>query len=275
MGKTLSLKGAALVIFLSLFLITGPIALTFLYAQSRRAKQLKDESFIITDLKTHTTKREVLPDDYFAEWLNLSKDKPTNLAAFSLSEAEARLRKSPVVEWVKLKREGHTLLIDYKTPNPLFHLIDYENTLMSSEGVIFPREPFFLDKRLPELYLGLKPYGEEVKWGEAIQEMEKLDLAFDVMKGVSREIHEGSTRLVRVDVSKAFAKSLGQREVVVTLEERFSGSVNIVFLRLNSDEIKEGISRYRLLKKVLADRKREIIVDLRVDKMGFISGTDT
>jgi hypothetical protein len=264
--KTLSLKNSFFFIFLSLFFISAPIALTLLYYQSEKAKRLKDPEFVIKEIKTHTIKRDTLPDDYFAEVLNLSKDKPTNIAAIDLKQAEQRLKKNGVIHSAHLKIEGHTLLIDYAMRNPLATLIDYENTLIDAEGVIFREEPYFLKRRLPEICLGLKPYGEEHLFGEAVQN-ESKKLTFWLLKTLSQTVLGETTRLIRIDSSKAFAKSLGEQEVVVTLEEKFQAKGVTVFIRLNPETLEEGIEHYAVLREYLGKKKQEkdLTVDLRLE----------
>ncbi len=264
--KTVSAKKASLFIFTSLFFISGPILLTFLYYQSQRALKLKDPSFVIKEVKVHTTKRDSLPNDYFEELLNLSKDKPTNIATLTPSQAKFKLKKSPVIDTVDVKIEGNALLIDYQMKNPLCILIDYENTLIDTKGVIFPQEPYFSKRRLPELYLGLPPYGEETHFGELLVS-ESRELAFWLLKTVSKTLLGEKTRLIRIDTSKAFAKSLGEQEIVVTLNERLQNKTITVFLRLSPDTIEQGFEHYTILREYLSkkNQERDLIVDLRLN----------
>lgn len=249
MERTISPKKALLTIFLSLFFVSGPVWLTLVYHQSLKARRLKDNTFIIKELRTFTALRDQLPDDYFAETLQLSCDKPTNIAAFNREEAETKLLKSPIIEWAKVQLEGSTLLIEYALRTPIFRLLDYENTLMDGKGEIFPYEPYFTKKRLPELYLGLNG--------------EKRDLAFHVLSVLSRELIGMGTRLIRIDLGRAFARSLGQREIVVILEER---ERNKVYLRLDTETFEEGLKRYKKL------NQKSSYIDLRLKNMAFIQG---
>jgi hypothetical protein len=134
---------------------------------------------------------------------------------------------------------------------------------MDAEGVLFPFHPFFSPKRLPSLVLGLKK--EDIVWGKKVESRKRF-LAFQVLSEL--ESKKSLLMPVKIDVSKADAPSLGQRQIVVVVsslrKERESTLI------LNAEHFAEGIDRYETLLNLPLDSFQ--VVDLRLDQLAYLEG---
>ncbi len=240
--------------------------------------------------------REALQTSYLAELLRLSSDQPISLYAIDLSQAEERLTSSPLIAKAKVQRIApHTLYIDYTVRRPLALLADYQNVALDVERRLFPLTPFFTPKQLPEIYLGLPPFGDEADregrvgggWQRPL-EGRHLQLALALLEFLSRPPWGETLHLQRIDVSNAFAKSLGQREIVLFLEEELEvglGRIAIFpkILRLSPKEYPQQLARFDLLRKQMsADYRLQIeknqlsgrfqprVIDFRIAQLAFV-----
>lgn len=280
-------------ILLSVIFISGSATLVFLYLQNVREKQKFDPAYNIVALVQTRTENEALKNVYLAELLNLSIDRPTNLYSFNSKEAQAKLLSSPVIKHatVKKMRPG-TILVDYVMRRPIAFIGDYSNTAIDADGVIFPFKPFYTPKKLPTIYLGetgaVDENGELVSnfvWGEKLQHQAK-ELSFEVLDYFTNCCSDSLSSLVRIDVSKAFAQSYGQRQIVLSVEDYktqvMDGNPVIVttinILRLSPINYKEQLANYLVLRshlqgEVNAETKRTkaITIDLRLSELAFIT----
>ncbi|MDJ0651543.1 MAG: hypothetical protein QNJ27_00800 [Simkaniaceae bacterium] len=197
--------------------------------------------------------KEGLKTDFLAELLDLSVDRPKYLSA---EEVEEVLRKSPCIKNVSASYlNAETLYVDYTLRNPVFALIDFENTALDLEGHLFPLTPYFTPKKLPEFYLGLK---EILPFEKPLQGKE-LALATELY-------HLLKSAIDRIDLSHINESSLGKREIVVVL--RLSNDAKHI-LRLSTKRYKEELLNYQLLKSTV--QEGDFIVDLRVPKLAYVT----
>lgn len=231
--------------------------------------------------------QEPLRSDYIMEMLDLSIDNPLGFSSFQPKKATQVLASSPLLQEVQVKKIAPNMVyVDYTRRRPMVQVIDFVNIAADREGVLFPIHPFFSPKKLTEVYLGEK--GRKTSpvshWGDRIQGPYQK-LAWEVCDFLWQE-GEGIFFVKRVDVSEAFAASLGRREIVVQIERELlveSSSVVVVhLLRLDVKGFREGIEKYRQLQEhlwnavqqevaLLGDKGRvEKVVDLRINSFAYI-----
>jgi len=235
--------------------------------------------------------KEALKTTYIAELLNLSVDRPTLSHRFNLVKAEKMLLSSPVIASAEVKlMEPGIVYVDYTTRQPIAFLQDFENTALDTSKTPFPLFPFFSPKKLPEIYLGVKG---SIKWNVPIVG-KKIDLAYALLKILDGPMTCDLFTLERVDVSKAFANSLGEREIVVMAMDRLYGNVEdreITYclpriLRLSTKDYVQELGNYLRVREQLLVKERETffaddaegklvygptkIIDCRIPQLAFI-----
>lgn len=270
----------------------------FLWSHYKK-KRLQDASFRVVAIVQTGPEKEALKTSYLAELLHLSVDQPVSLYALDPKKCEQKLLSSPLIASAKVKRlPPGTLYIDYEVRKPIAWLSDYQNIAIDREGYLFPVAPFFSPKNLPEIYLGLPPFGEgedaQGRKGGAWQTPLKnryLHLALDLLQYLETASWKEGLQVKRIDVSNAFASSLGQREIVVFTEEELTirqkeKEVICTFpkiLRLSPKEYTQQLGHFLgLRRKMMDDYRRQLatlqegerfaprIIDLRISQLAFI-----
>lgn len=280
----------------TLLLSTGSYAL---WKKSRRAR-LEDSRHRIAAIVQTGPEKEALKTAYLAELLDLSVDRPTPLYAFDVKEGQKKLEACPLIASASLTRiDPGTIYIDYTVRKPIARLGDYENVGIDKSGYLFPLSPFFSPKNLPEIYLGLPPFGSEKdeqgreggRWQAPLQ-VRHLQLAFEILRALDGAPWREGMQVKRVDVSNAFAPSSGQREIVLITEDEVlseEGKTVCLFpklLRLPAKNYGQQLSNFLSLRRsMLDDYRLQIakvhftepavefaprIVDLRLPKLAFI-----
>ncbi len=290
----------------ALFCLIGSTVLTLslcfggysFWTHHRRAK-LSDAKYRIVALIQTGPEKEALKTAYLAELLGLSADNPVSLYSFDIQKAEEKLLSSPLIVQASVKRlPPGTLSIDYEVRKPIAWLADYKNTGIDRDGYLFPIAPFFSPKQLPEVYLGLPPFGAPEdrygrvggQWLVPIQSR-YLNLALEILQGLEGSPWRQGLRVQRIDVSNAFAPTLGTREIVLFTEEEVSfrqegTEIVCVFpkiLRLAPKEYQQQLANFfGLRKSMLEDYRRQVstvqknnrfaprIIDLRIPQLAFI-----
>jgi len=267
---------AFLWIFLWTLAISGSAWLGWFYYVHLRGSRSHDPQYNIEAIVQSHPQKEGLKTVYLAELLKLSLDNPTNLYDFDIEEGRRSLLGMPLIKEASIKRiRPGTLFIQYDVRVPIAFLGDYSNTALDDEGILFPFNPFFTPKRLPTLILGF----EQVKtgWGESLKDDPKMRLAFEVLKA----FFDGSATTPffthRIDVSKAFDDSEGQRQIVVSLKEQFDAHLITYHLRLHPDFYLEGVQHFLTLREHLIEKNlyhdsKELIIDLRLPHLAFLKG---
>lgn len=281
----------------TLLLSTGGYALW----KKNRNSRLVDPRFRIAAIVQTGPEKEALKTSYLAELLGLSADRPISLYAFDVKEGEKKLEACPMISSAKIRRiSPGTLYIDYTVRKPVARLADYENTLLDRSGYLFPLSPFFAPKNLPEIYLGLPPFGGEKdeegreggSWHTPVQN-KYLRLAFEILQAQDGAPWREGMRVKKIDVSNAFAPSAGQREIVLFTEDEILVEETVCrfpkILRLPTKDYTQQLSNFLVLRRsMLEDYRRQIantrfteqqvefaprIVDLRLPQMAFVQNS--
>jgi hypothetical protein len=294
-SEKVPLKKALLWIFFSALAVSGSTWLCFLYYQHVRDLHANDDTFKIVAIVQTSSQQEILKTVYLAELLDLSLDKPVNLYSFNTKDARRKLLSNPLIRQANVKKiRPGTVYIDYALRQPVAFLADFTNTAIDVDGYTFPFKPFFTPKKLPEIFLGLLERAEvslnkEKIWGESIKDKHML-LALSVLDYISTNYRLESLHIRRIDVSRAFAPSCGQRQIVIALEDQIEKEMNgksILFilpriLRLSSKDYEQGLANYKILrselmKKSMPDSEGPIVkipavvIDLRLSNLAFMS----
>lgn len=276
----LSLKSAIAWVVCSTLLISGSAIAGWLYLLRMKDDHIHSDQYRIVAIVQTTPDKEALKAVFLAELLGLSVDNPVNLYQFDTEEATQKLLNSIIIKEaiVKKVRPG-TVYVDYVMRTPMAYFGDYRNAVVDSEGVLFPISPYFTPKKLPEIRLGIvkdEEYGK-TDWGARYQEDRRFQLAKDILSVMEKSCRERAIYLKRIDVSKAFISSYGQREIVVVLEEgeekeengRFVTVMYTRFLRMNVDDYERGWVNYLALRNRLEDLKT-VIIDFRISHLAFV-----
>jgi hypothetical protein len=271
---------------------------SFVY-KSWQHRRYHSEQYRIQGIVQTGPEKEALKTAYLAELLGLSVDAPMNLYALDLRKAEKALLASPLIRAAHVKRlPPNTLYVDYEVRIPVAMLADYANTAIDREGYLFPAAPFLSPKELPEIYLGLPPFGAEEdsygrrggRWRTPLHNR-YLSLALEILQTFEGSPWREGLRLKRIDVSNAFAPTLGRREIALFTEEELvlrSGDKQNTFvfpkiLRLAPKDYSQQLAHFFSLRKtMIEDYRRQLIgaeeggrfapriVDLRVQHLAFV-----
>lgn len=270
----------------------------FLYARWDADRKTSDHYQILAIVQTGPEK-EALKTAYLAELLGLSSDAPRSLFSMDTKSAEKALLASPLIQRAAVKRiPPSSLYIDYEVRKPIASLSDYKNTAIDAEGYLFPAAPFYPPREMPEIYLGLPPFGSPEDsmgrkgglWRVPIRNR-FLSLALDLLRTFEGSPWKEGLRIKRIDVSNAFAPTLGRREIVLFTEEEISlrkadQVLAFVFpkiLRIAPKDYAQQLNNFFALRRSMAeDYRRQLadahsggrfaprIVDLRIQQLAFI-----
>jgi len=200
----------------------------------------------------------------------------------SSNRAYSLLRSSPLIANAHLSRLApSTLYIDYEVRKPVAWLADFKNIAIDAGGHLFPVYPFLSPKRLPEIYLGISSFEN---WHI---DTPAYHLAMKILQFLEKSAWTESLIIQRIDVSNAFAPSLGLREVVLITEEEISKEDNVYIfpkiLRLAPKDFEDQLTHFFALKRtMLEDYRKQLIglpssskfapriIDLRIPQLAFI-----
>lgn len=200
--------------------------------------------------------KEGLKTDYLAEVLTLSSDHPKAMRA---EEAEEALLRNPLIKKASVSLlNPETLYIDYTLRQPMFYLGNLQNIAVDKEGCLFPLSPFFTPKRLPKLYL--EEESLELSWN-AVIEGKGFKLALELMQLIG-----DSYRVLSIDVSQGLQNTLGEREVVLLLDNENSERH---YLRLTPKNFHQELLHYAKIRERLLNES--FVVDLRVPQLAFLN----
>jgi hypothetical protein len=290
----------------ALLILAGSIGVTLVLAfgsysvyAKLKNKRLTSDRYKIEGLVQTGPEKEALKTVYLAELLGLSADAPKNLYALDLKKAEAALLSSPLIARAKVKRlPPNTLYVDYEVRRPVAWISDYRNTAIDRDGYLFPIDPFLSPKEMPEIYLGLPSFeaAEDSfgraggRWRTPLQNR-YLELAFNLLQTFEGSPWRDGLRIKRIDVSNAFAASLGRREIVIITEEEISlkkGDHEVAFtfpkiLRLAPKDWNQQLHNFFALRRnMIEDYKKQLslageggrfsprIIDLRIPQLAFV-----
>lgn len=241
--------------------------------------------------------KEALKIEYLAELLQLASDRPCKVSAFQVEEARRALLRSPLIASAEVKLiKPSTIYVDYTVRQPIAWLEDYENVVIDKEGYPFPFAPFFSPKNLPSLYYGWGRFGGDTasaQWGRSLSGKE-VTLSLDLLHVITSGLDSPVSRLVRIDISHAFAESYGMREIVILFEDKVvvrSCDQDIEYiiprlLRLSPKNYAQELGNYLVLRGQLGEedqrklalrpfegsqvRLQEQVYDFRLERLAFI-----
>lgn len=268
-------KKAIAIIFLSILIVTGTAASIIFYLQQIANARGQDPNFHIVAIAQKSSVPESLPTAYLAELLGLSVDRMHNLYRFDVVEAQNKLNASPLIRKAEItKIKPGTLYIDYTLRHPIAYSGDLTNTAIGFDGVLIPFKPYFRPKKMAEIVTG-----SNKGWGEALDHPEGA-LALEIFDYLTHGETAIQGQLVKIDTSRAYDPSYGQRQVIVEVEEIVRENGKSIkssrILRLGSDAYKAGITEYKQLHDAIAKKKlfqsdQSLIIDLRIPALAFIS----
>ncbi len=268
----------------------------------RERFSVEKKAVVIETLIQTGPQKEALKTEYLAQLLGLSADRPPLASRFDAAKAEKRLLACPLIAQahVKLIKPG-TVYVDYTIRQPVAWLSDYENVALDKSGHPFPFRPFFSPKNLPEIYLGLGPFGTAVdgfdkpvaSWNRPL-EGKWIELALKLLDLFNDPKVQELTSLKRIDVSNAFAESYGTREIVVIVEDTISmfqkgEEVHYIFpkiLRLSTKHFAAELGNFLKLREQLVEterskihidpshrgsvREQASVIDFRIPNLAFV-----
>jgi hypothetical protein len=267
--------------------------------QSWKFKRMTADRFQVAAIVQTGPEREALKTVYLAELLGLAADAPKNLYTIDLKQAEKALLSSPLIQKAHLKRmPPGALYVDYEVRKPIAWIADYKNTAIDREGYLFPVAPFLSPKEMTEIYLGLPQFGAPEDnygrkgglWRTPLQNR-YLNLALALLQTFEGSPWKEGLRIKRIDVSNAFAPTLGRREIVLFTEEEFSirqtdKELTFIFpkiLRLAPRDYAQQLNNFFALRRTMVeDYRKQLatadtggrfaprIVDLRILQLAFV-----
>lgn len=286
--KKIPLFKALWIIGLSACLISGSCLLFIFYYRQVQERQSSDSAYDIVAVVQTSIDAEGLKTAYLTELLGLSIDRPINLFSFNAKKAREMLLRVPFIKNASIaKIRPGTIHVDYVLRKPVAYLADYSNTAIDAEKVLFPLKPFYTPKKLPEIYTGITSLSSV--WGTILSGKE-IELAFSLL-ALTPTYCDDLSSLCRIDVSRAFLPSNGEREIVMILEDRMTRVVEgesliCVYprlLRLSPENYREQLGNYTNLRTYL--RKKEygaippekgivrqakaLMIDLRISDLAF------
>jgi hypothetical protein len=295
------LKKAWKIILASVILVGSTAAFVIFLFNQWKENRAQNDKFWIEAIAQTCSENERLKTCYLAELLDLSVDRPCSLHQFDVREGQKKLLGSPLIKSAIVKKiPPRTIYVEYILRKPIAFSGDYTNTAIDIDGYAFPFKPFFTPKKLPEVYIGLSGFGTETSdgegeaghWGCQLQGP-RAKLALELYKLVLKHCCNENTHLLKIDTSKAYDLSYGQRQIVVVLEDtHFVGNYNHPvlwtypkILRLSAKRYRQELANYMALNKFLTDQtlkqNREadkslmelqpMIIDLRILDSGFVS----
>lgn len=278
MNARLPWRKALTWILLSTLLVSGSLGAGLLYWRYYRIQRAADPRFAIVGIIQECDGHEPLKTDYLAELLGLCVDQPENLYRFSTKEAKQKLLANPMIKSAEVKKILPGMIyVKYSLRKPIAYIGDYSNAAIDGEGRLIPAKPFYTPKNIPELLLGL-PAG--LAWGDSILD-EKVALAQQILDAAKQL----PCRLRRIDVSKAFSKRLGEREIVLFFESsiHFNEDMKTTerqmsIVRFSPDNWQSQLLKYSSLHKhitqgkykAFSKAKNRYVIDMRISQLAFI-----
>lgn len=273
--KIIPYPQAVLWIFLSTLAISGSAFLLWFYHLHLMDRRISEPHYNIVSIEQGSLNGHALKTDYLMELLDLPFHKHTNLYRFNLKEAKKKLISSPLIkEGIIQKKFPGTLSIAYKTREPIAYLQDYPNMVLDEQGYVFPFHPFYTPKFLPTIYLGLEKQDNIL--GYCLKEEACLETALTILQAF-KVLHQEGLFLTAINASKKDPIFYGQKEIILTLEEKKmrENTIPLVLsVRLSTQRMGDKILQiqkiYQWLLGNQVDKSEPITIDMRLADMAFI-----
>lgn len=242
---------------------------------------LTHPSLMITAIAQKSLDNQPLKSVFLAECLGLDVDHPLFFYQLDKEAGKKALEAVPVIANADIRRVfPSTLYIDYELRTPIAFLRDYSNTALDSSGHLFPFYPFFTPKCLPDIYIGCQDKDSSADWqvlNKALKRSadkgERLALALEVLLEAQEILKEQNASLSLIDVSASQNPSLGQQQIVVSLQIHGDKEGQEHWLRLPKTGWKIALKQYFQLNSYLKDMAHaKLLVDLRLAPYAFITG---
>lgn len=265
-------------LLLSFFLMVS-FLMYGIYSFQKR-KEMVAQALPIKAIIQSTTSKEKLKTEVFIELLGLTEEGKVDLNQFDLEKAEEKLRNFALIKEVKLKKVfPDALHIEYTLRTPFFFVKDFTNKAIDQSGFLFPVEPYLSPKKLPEVLLGISNFSSNVRIEDRRFILVK-ELLFLLNESTDLEIN-------KIDVSKAYIPEYGQREILLSIEDRLFNGHNIFYfpfvLRLSPSHFGKQLANFLTLRKAILEdynkqlkaakvshRFKERIIDLRIESLALI-----
>lgn len=252
---------AVLWILTSTLVMSGSALFGLMYYKHIQELRTNDYRYAVSAVVQNCCAGVQLPTLYLTEIVNLSADRPYHLYNWNIKEAEKKLKNSPYIKDATIERiPPDTVKISYYSRTPVAVVGDLSNALIDTDGHLLPRHPLIREPVLPEMILGQ----DKVGWGEKLAAPETT-LALQLKDLIDHEFPQ--MKLKSIDVSRAYARSAGKRQIVVTFEV----GENTHILRVTINNYRQQLANYRELiaSNQLAGFK-SIVIDLRLDHLAYL-----
>jgi cell division septal protein FtsQ len=195
--KKVSVKQAFLWIFISFLLLSGTASLAFFFY--KRCQKIWGESPVYVIHKIEALNQQI-PQEVLEQIVDV---KGKNLYRLNLLDLKRKAERVGFIQEILFeKKYPDTLVVRYELKKSVAKVFGSSDLLVDQEGNFFDGKFHGLHKNLPQIVFGKK--------GQDFEKRKKLAL----------KIIEKVPDLSLVDVSRAYSKSLGKREIVVLVMDQ-------------------------------------------------------
>ncbi len=264
-SPSLSIKSSIVYILVSLFLCFLPILVVIKTIQSRSEEKVENDIYQLRAIVQTGPKKRALPSQYLLQQMGISREINRNIYSLDMDYLKKRLTVHPVILDAMVDIiPPDTLYVDYSVRDPKAILGNWENTAVDSELTFFPLYPYYTPKSLPKVYLSDIV---DMKWGDKSHSQE-LVLSLSFIKTWEDALYSRGISIKQVDVSHAYSKNLGDKEVVLLLEQVTSSAQ--FYIRVFSDET-QNLSNFLAYFDANQDQFNQIdVIDMRLPGAAYI-----
>ncbi|MGA8163771.1 MAG: hypothetical protein WB791_01955 [Waddliaceae bacterium] len=278
------MKKAFLNILFSTLLVSGSIAFCLLLYFHLKELQSYDPAYCIVEIQQRGPDKDRLPSQYLADILEIPLDQLYPFSRLEGKEARKKLLANPLIKTAAIKKvQPNTLSIEYALRHPIAILSDVPQTALDGEGYLIPVTPFFSSQDLPTISIG--DLAGKAAWGNAAPS-DRLQLVLSLLNQC------GNGQIQSIDVSKVDALSVGQREIIMTLQDQCLREINgrsqlclyPRILHLHPENYRQQLANYQVLREHLLEEEKQkesdcsepILtfpakkIDLRISHLAFL-----
>lgn len=253
----LPLSKALIIIFLSTVLVSGSATLAWLYWQHTLTTRATDDRYLVRWLIHTGPDQQQLPAELLMQLMDLSADPPVNLYGLDTEQMRKALLRYPLIKTAKVeKRHPDTVYLDYSLKEPVALIGEHPDIGVDRYGTPIPIQYMQTQRSLPIFWLGVAEDNRDLL---RIQQQYRREIAL----GLSLIVQLAD--LLEVDLRQLHAPVYGLREIVVRHNDDL--------LRLNPNDIRQGLANYLTLSKVEPFSSSSVI-DLRIPNLAFVREED-